>query len=653
MKKKLWIFPGNVSQVIKNISHAENINKIIWYQTVLVSYIMTPLGIGQAIINYYTRSSLGQSLPLILTTSLIMLLSSLFIQLVALLNIKRKFQIHIISILSGMIVLLNVIPNHSMFGSLSWLILFIMMLITVTRMDKVMFFYVSICAIIINSFTYSGEITVLHEIGLVNYLTQCLLLLVTLVVGLIENRIYANLVKNDLGRIQALKRKNKALQQANDRIKEEENKLSYLSNYDPLTRLPNRRMFMERLESLCRKCTGEFAVVFIDLDNFKRINDTMGHYVGDLYLSEVGRRLNSKIREGDILGRLGGDEFALIACHYYGRQDLFDYVSAIKDCFNHRFTFGKYETRSTSSFGISLYPNDAQDAIELLKTADMALYEIKGIGKNNVVFFNHYMKEKLLFNTQTEQDLTEALNKKELYLNYQPLFRLDNNHISGFEALLRWKKENGEVVEPLKFIPIAEKMGLIEAIGIWVLRCACRKINELKKRYQTDFTIAVNVSTVQMKNPLFIEHVAKVIHSEKIDASLIEMEITESVFIDDIDRVISTIRSLKDLGIRMVLDDFGSGYSSLNYLKQLPIDALKIDKSFTDGLNGIGKDQKIIASLIELMHNMNISVVTEGVEKENQLAYLKKHACDKVQGFLLSMPLSETEMEDFIQKHRR
>ncbi|MFT8871612.1 MAG: bifunctional diguanylate cyclase/phosphodiesterase [Sporolactobacillus sp.] len=648
--KRLWIFPGNVAQVIRKISESKEIDRIVWYQTVIVSYIMTPVGLAEALINYYTRRAMGQPFDLVLSTSVVITLFSLAIQLVALFNMKRQAQIHMISLLSSAIVLLSAAPNTFALINPSWQILLIMLLIAVTRVDQVMFIYVGVCALLLNVWSYSEDITRLQGVGLVSYLSQLMLLVVSLAVGLIQNRIHGNLIKNDIRQIKKTEQQNQQLKRVHAQIVKEEKRLVYLSQYDPLTKLPNRRMFMEKLEDLCQPDSDTFAVVFIDLDNFKRINDTMGHHVGDLYLTEVSRRMKRSVRDGDILGRLGGDEFALIVHHYRGRQDVADYVATIRGSFSDVFTFGQYETRSTSSFGIAVYPDDAMSATELLKSADMALYEIKKSGKNDVVFFNYLMKDKLISELQLENDLTNALSNQELYLDYQPLFQLHNHCISGFEALLRWRRSNNEIIAPLIFIPIAEKMGMIEEIGMWVLRQACQKVAGWQNRYQRGIRVAVNISAIQMRNPLFAEHVAEIIRSEGAEAALIEFEITESVFINDIDQAIAMIQKLTALGVHVVLDDFGTGYSSLSYLKQLPIDTLKIDQSFMRGLIDEPRNQRIISSLIDMMHGMNIAVVTEGVEEESQLRYLAEHECDRAQGFFLSEPLNETELDGFLRQ---
>ncbi|MFT8928780.1 MAG: EAL domain-containing protein [Sporolactobacillus sp.] len=651
MNKNRWVFPGNVAQVITKISQSENMDQISWYETVLVSYIMAPIGFVQSVLNFYVRRSLDQSIAVAAISTLLIAVFSIVIQIVALRHMSHRLQIHAIGLLGSGIILLSIVPGYFIFVNSSWQILLIMLLITVMRMDKVMFLYVSITALCINGVALSERSNGLHGLHLLNYFTQCLFLIVALIVGLIENRIYRNLINNDLVRIERLKRKNEAMRLANQQIQIKEEKLLHLSNYDPLTNLPNRRLFMRTLKRFCQTSGDAFAVVFIDLDNFKRINDTMGHHIGDLYLTEVSRRMKEHIREGDILGRLGGDEFALIAWHYHGQESLIDCVRELQDSFKEVFSFGKYETRATSSFGIACFPSDATNAIDLLKAADTALYEIKRSIKNNMIFFNQTMKEKLLLDVHMEKALRSALQNGELFLTFQPLFRVEQTQLSGFEALLRWRTAEGRVIEPLQFIPIAEKTGMIEEIGRWVLRQACRKINEVNARYKTRLSIAVNVSTVQMKNPLFADQVNDIIRSEKTDASLIDLEITESVFIGDMDQAIKAINKLIAQGVHVVLDDFGTGYSSLNYLKQLPVDTLKIDKSFTDGLLTGQRDKRIVAALIELMHSMTIRVVTEGVEDASQLAFLTESTCDEVQGFLLSKPLNELELNRFLQEH--
>lgn len=442
---------------------------------------------------------------------------------------------------------------------------------------------------------------------------------------------------------------NSQLVEYNRMLKLNEEKLNDMAFRDPLTELPNRKMIAEVIEKLIENSVKElqcFAVVFIDLDNFKAVNDTKGHYTGDLLLKEVSLRLKNKMKAGDIIGRLGGDEFAMIVRQYNSEESLLDYLDQIRRTMLIGFLVEEVSYHIAASLGVAQYPKDGSSAQELLKWADMAMYVSKGAGGNSVNFFHHQMQVDFQSRVELKEHLKHAVDLGELFLMYQPQFHTLTGKLRGFEALVRWRSPGYGIVSPMEFIPIAEETGDIVEIGKWVLQQACKMIRRLKDSGADEFVVAVNISAIQFVDPEFISMVEEVLSSEKISGEFLELEITETVCITALAYISEVLGRLKALGIQVAMDDFGTGYSSLNYIQKLPIDVLKIDKTFLDDLSS---SKPIIGCIIELVHHRNILVVAEGVENEEQLSYLLAEKCDFVQGFLFSKPVPE---EDAFQCYR-
>ena len=409
-------------------------------------------------------------------------------------------------------------------------------------------------------------------------------------------------------------------------------------------------MIIDRIDfliSLAESKKISFATVFIDLDNFKKINDSMGHHAGDLLLKAVTSKLKGLIHSKDMLGRLGGDEFAIIIQRELKEEEILEYVENLKDSLMDCFVIENTEFNTSASLGISMYPQDGKDSAELLKCADTAMYKAKEYGKNGVYFFRKEMKEDILKKIEFENRLLSAIKNEEIFLVFQPQYTSNSKELRGFEVLVRWKSPELGLVSPGQFIPVAEETGFIVQLGEFIFRKACEKFKYIQDKYNIMSVISVNISALQIMDPYFVQMVKNVLEETKFDVRYLELEITESVFISSVDYVINIINELKEMGISIALDDFGTGYSSLNYLQLLPIDTLKIDKSFIDSIDNNTKKQ-IVGSIISLVHKMEISVVAEGIENEIQLEYLKKHECDFIQGFLWGKPLNEEEVSKLL-----
>ena len=444
-------------------------------------------------------------------------------------------------------------------------------------------------------------------------------------------------------------------------VNEQELKKNYahieqLAYHDGLTGLYNRVAFMKYAYDIFHDASvsaGKHAIFFIDLDNFKNINDTLGHDYGDLLLQEVSEKMLACISKDDILARNGGDEFLILKNHFDTQDDLENFASQLVNVVHHPFVL-KDETAMVSiSVGIAVFPDNGLTISELIKNADIAMYNAKNSGKNSYRFFNSYMEDDVNRKNDLVEILAHVIEKNEIYLQYQPQVNVESGLVTGFEALMRIESELVGFISPAEFIPIAEESGLINSLGEWALIEACNFNQVLIKSGFGPLRVSVNVSTTQLKDSHLIEVIRSIPEKTGMNLEYLEIEITESVLMNSFEHNLMLINKIKELGCSIALDDFGTGYSSFNYLTQIPIDTLKIDKSFIDGICSNEKDRCIADSIIDLAHKMNISVVAEGVEDNNQLQILQSQFCDTLQGFLFSKPLSSTDFIELLNRHKK
>ncbi len=438
-------------------------------------------------------------------------------------------------------------------------------------------------------------------------------------------------------------------------LKDNEEKLYHLTNFDPVTELPNREKILSQmvfLTSIFSHQQMTFSLIMIDLDNFKVINDSLGHNVGDMMLKAVAARLKDMIHPDDMIGRMGGDEFAVIVQRQISEKEILNYVEALRVSLLSPVVLIGGEYSISASFGITLYPQDGTDAADLLKCADTALNKAKEVGRNGVQFFRKEMKSDILDKVTYETSLLSSIQNGELFLLFQPIYGASGKELRSFETLIRWQSPKFGLVSPSRFISVAESAGFIIPMGEWILRTACRRFKDIGDRYGITPILSVNISAIQMMSPTFVKSVRTILAETGFDAHYLEFEITESVFISSVDYVVNIINELKEIGIRFALDDFGTGYSSLRYLQMLPIDTLKIDKSFIDSITIEGAGHCLVASIISLVHQMNMVVVAEGVDTEEKLLYLSRNGCDYVQGYIWGTPLRDREMDLLIEKEK-
>lgn len=433
--------------------------------------------------------------------------------------------------------------------------------------------------------------------------------------------------------------------------KQAEDRLNYLANHDPLTGLANRALFMERLQQAlahAHRNTQVVALIFMDLDRFKIINDTLGHAIGDKLLQTVGKRIRSCARAEDTIARFGGDEFTILLEDIGEELDVTGFVQKVLNAFSTPLMLEGHEIFVTPSVGISLYPNDGVDAQSLLKNADAAMYRAKDLGRNNYQFFTADMNSRASTRLAIENSLRKALERKEFRLYYQPQVNIETGRITSMEALLRWQHPEFGLFQPAQFIPIAEETGLIIPIGEWVLRTACAQ-TKLWHREQLPLRVAVNLSGRQILQSDLLAMVKNVLEETGLDPTFLELEITESVAMEYAEETIAMLRELKDMGIRIAIDDFGTGYSSLSHLKRFPIDTIKIDRSFVRDITTGEDDANITGAMIAMAHSLKLEAIAEGVESAAQLEFLQAHACGSAQGFFFNHPLPADKLAQVLR----
>ncbi|WP_198650257.1 EAL domain-containing response regulator [Oceanimonas marisflavi] len=436
--------------------------------------------------------------------------------------------------------------------------------------------------------------------------------------------------------------------------KQTEQKLAYLAQYDPLTGLANRGMFLKLLQQAIARSDRHhhsLALLFLDLDRFKQVNDTLGHEAGDQLLQQAAHRLQSRIRDGDTISRLGGDEFTVILEEIGEDREPAIVARKLINALSEPFVVKGNEVFIGTSVGIALYPSSADSAPALLKCADMAMYQAKANGRNNFQFFTSQMQHKVTQTLDLENRLRHALARGELSLHYQPQVDIASGRIIGLEALLRWHPEGLDPVPPDVFIAITEETGLIVPIGEWVLYQAC---SQLRRWHQAgllseEVSISVNLSVRQLENKSLLTTLRRILEETGIKPSQLELEITESAVMKDPDVAVSVLQTINQMGIQVSLDDFGTGYSSLSYLKMLPLDVLKIDRSFVQDIGGDPSHEAILQAIVALSKNLNLRVVAEGVETEAQLAFLRQLHCHSIQGYFISRPKPAGEIESLLR----
>lgn len=437
-------------------------------------------------------------------------------------------------------------------------------------------------------------------------------------------------------------------------LKAAEGRLSYLANFDSLTGLPNRALFLDRLDhavSVAKRNESKIALIFLDLDQFKAVNDAMGHSAGDSLLIKVAERIKAALRDMDTAARLGGDEFTVLLERVDSLQSVKTVAENLLATINNTYSISGQDVFVSTSMGITLFPDDADDSEVLLRNADTAMYLAKDSGRSGYQFFTRALNQKAQKRLVMENDLRKALGRSEFQLYFQPMIDLKTGRVVCAEALLRWFS-GGEVLSPIDFIPTLEETGLIVSVGDWVLEQACTHAKSWQSRGIANMRVAVNLSVRQLRQKDMIERVEMILKRTGLPPGNLELEVTESTLIDG-DVIGENLKGIEALGVRLAIDDFGTGYSSLSYLKEYAVDGLKIDRSFIRDINADINDDEVTSAVVGLSKALGMNVVAEGVETIEQYGFLERLNCQTIQGFLISLPLAAAEFEDWIGKLRK
>jgi len=433
-------------------------------------------------------------------------------------------------------------------------------------------------------------------------------------------------------------------------------RIEYLASHDSLTSLPNREMFNELLHhaiEAARRHQRRFAVLFIDLDRLKIINDSLGHDAGDILLVEIGKRLRQNLRSSDVVARLGGDEFIVILEETAERSDVDGIARDLLSVLSEPLQLSGHECHTTASIGIAMYPLDGSDVQTLTKNADMAMYLAKEDGKNGFRFFTKEIKNQSIERLMLETALRHALELNQFALHYQPKVDMATGQITGVEALLRWTHPDLGVLPPMQFIPLAEETGLIVPIGRWVLKEACAQNMAWQRRGLRPISMAVNLSPRQFADDHLLQDIDEALAASGLSPELLQLEITESMVMRNVSRAIKVLDAIQSRGIRLAIDDFGTGYSSMSLMKQFPIDTIKIDRSFVRDLQKDSEDQAIAQAIISMGKALGMTIIAEGVETTEQETFLRDHDCDEMQGFLFSKAVPPQQLADLLRSAPR
>jgi diguanylate cyclase (GGDEF)-like protein/PAS domain S-box-containing protein len=426
------------------------------------------------------------------------------------------------------------------------------------------------------------------------------------------------------------------------RERESEARIQFLAHHDPLTGLPNRALILDRLEFMlagARRRGSHVAVLFVDLDNFKTVNDSLGHAAGDTLLRAVAERITAALRRGDSVARLGGDEFLVVLADLESGEAASPVAEKLIAAISQPLLIDGQVVSTSPSIGISVFPRDGNGSDALIRNADVAMYLAKERGRANHQFFDERLAQAAFRALALETKLRKAIDDEAFVLHYQPQQRIDTGAVTGFEALIRWPQADGTWIEPIEFIPIAESRALIMPIGAWVLGQACRQNRAWQREGLPKVPVAVNLSLIQFRQKRFVQDVERALADSGLEPQYLSFELTEAMLLGDEAELVRTLKALKSLGVQLAIDDFGTGHSSLMSLKRLPIDKIKIDRTFVRHIPAAPDDVAIVSAIIDLARNLGITSVAEGVDRVDQLEFLKKRGCEEMQGYLMSKPL--------------
>ena len=635
----------NISDVIRKINDSNEEMVIVKYENMLFRKLYSPILFLGSILNFVViYLTLHQNIKSTLINSLFLMGFSLLLEFFYIIINNERLKSYIFTIILSAMLLFMVLRFYFMIGPTVWTISFILVTISMVRIEKSMLSTLSFVIFLLGMYVCYKSSS--FYMGTIYYVAQTISFALLFIISGFVHQINTD-------RYQRINKQYQELMEKNKTIVLSEKEIKHLAYHDYLTGLPNWMSLSEKLNHsilLSRNMGKMLAVMFLDLDDFKMINDTMGHDIGDQLLIEVSKRLVNTLPKGDIVARIGGDEFIILV---QDTEDV-DYINIeskkILNCLNKPFNLNNQDFFITTSIGVAIYPNDGEDAEELIKNADIAMYKAKGKDKNQYVICTPIMKTKIAERVKINNSLYKALERNEFEIYYQPQLNCASSKIVGLEALIRWNHPELGMVSPVEFIPIAEQTNLIIQIGEWVLRTACRQNKMWQDAGLPLIRIGVNLSAKQFQNGNLARDVEGILRETGLECKYLELEITESAAMKGKGNIIETLSVFKKMGIQIAIDDFGTEYSSLNYLKQLPADRIKIPMTFIQGIGVNTKDEAITKAIIILAKNMGLSVIAEGVERKEQLDFLNQVMCDEIQGFYFFKPMPVHEVEELLKK---
>ncbi|MGE5627465.1 MAG: putative bifunctional diguanylate cyclase/phosphodiesterase [Solirubrobacterales bacterium] len=657
MKDENKKFKRNIPGIIKAISYEEDPELIGIYENIMVSMFASVLLFSASIVNFIVRYYLIQeSFTACIFSSSILLMLGIGFEIASRAKLTSKTMTIVISMLSFATTVFICTDYYYIIGPAVWTAAFIQVLLAMIRITKTMLYFLTSAIVVCSFLVFMNSYNwVYYQMSSIYYTVQFVLFLIICIIALGVHKVYANRYLKIREQYQESRKNNEDIVCLYEKVAASEEINRYLAYHDHLTGLPNRMFLSEQLNraiQLSNRKEKFLAVIFLDLDNFKMVNDSMGHTTGDKLLMESSKRLVGILRECDIISRIGGDEFIILVEDAENMDSIKLVAEKILSNLKRPFKINNQEFFVTTSIGISVYPNDGVDADTLIRNADIAMYTSKANGGNQFILCTDEMKNKGVENARLSNYLYHAIERNELELYYQPQVNTVTNKIVGLEALIRWNNKELGLVMPGTFIPVAEKTGLIIPIGNWILERACRQNKAWQEAGLFNIPVSVNMSVRQFQDRNIVERVKEILAETGLEAKYLELEITESVVMKEINYIVEILRAFKKMGISISIDDFGTEYSSLNYLKHLPVDRIKIAMPFIHGIDVSNNDEAITKAIIILAKNMGVRVIAEGVETKKQFEFLSKRMCEEIQGYYYYKPMPAKEIEKLLYNNK-
>lgn len=632
----------NVPSVLKAIHNTYDPIEITRYENILVCMFASPLMAFGAVINLIISIIRYVSLQGILWDTVVFIVFTAFFEILMRQKMPVKRAKHLISALYSLVYMYIVFSFFPWIGSAVWTIGFIMVILAMLRNSKSMVIYMAVtvflCGLAVTIFPsyFQYKIDVMYYI--MQYFFFTILFAITMIIQQVNSFRQRTIVTQ-------LKEVNKQIEER----KKAEEKTAHLAMYDYLTDLPNRILFHDRLNQAIRfaeRNGQELFILFLDIDFFKIINDTLGHTIGDEVIIQMGSRLNKIFRKSDTVSRISGDEFLVLMQN--AKQPIDNIMQNILREIRKPIMLGQQKLNITCSIGIAKFPSDGNDAETLIKHADMAMYKAKSDGKNSFAYFSDNLRVMANMEMELISNLHLALKRNELQLYYQPQVDCSSGKIIGLEALIRWNHPKLGQIKPMDFISLAERTGLIVPLGEWVIRSACRQNKTWQEEGLFKVPVTVNISVKQMENNDLAGQISRILIETGLSPKYLELEFSEGSIIKELDKIKKQLYVLKKIGVNLSIDNFGKGYSSIHYLRELPVKRIKIPIDFVRGINNNAKDESIISVIIALAKNLHLGIVAEGVETKKQMDFLEERYCMNMQGYYFSEPMPAGEMKDFM-----